>query len=147
MANLKQFAGQTAIYGLSTILSRLLNFILTPIYVRLYSVKVYGIFTYMYSWASMLNAILAFGMETTFFRYLNKYEDRKSQVYGNTFIMVAGVSLCFVLATICWIDDIASWIQGGTTAHADAIRYVKYFVCILAVDALAVIPFATILAV
>lgn len=142
MANLKQFAGHTAIYGLSTILSRLLNFILTPIYVRLYSVKVYGVFTFMYSWASMLNALLAFGMETTFFRYLNKYENKKNQVYSNAFIIVSTMSLLFLLGVVFFVDDIASWMQRSNNYHPDFTRYVKYFIYILVVDALAVIPFA-----
>ena len=141
--NLQRFAGQTAIYGFSTIISRLLNFILTPIYVNLYSVKVYGIFTYMYSWASMANAILAFGMETTFFRYLNKYEDKKDKVYNNTFIAVAAMGIVFLLCTIFFVDTIAAWMQPGKTIYnKDLASYVKYFIFILVIDALAVIPFA-----
>ena len=143
MSTLKRFAGQTAIYGLSTILSRLLNFLLTPIYIRLYNAKVYGIFTYLYSWASMLNAILAFGMETTFFRYLNKYENKKDQVYNNTFLAVATTALLFLLFTIFFADGIASWMQRDHSSyHVDYVRYVKYFIYILVADALAVIPFA-----
>ena len=118
---------------------------LTPIYIRLYNAKVYGIFTYLYSWASMLNAILAFGMETTFFRYLNKYEDKKDQVYNNTFITVATTALLFLLFTIFFADGIASWMQRDHNSyHVDYVRYVKYFIYILVVDALAVIPFAKI---
>ena len=97
----------------------------------------------MYSWASMTNAILAFGMETTFFRYLNKYEDKKDQVYNNTFIAVATTALLFLLFTIFFADGIASWMQRDSSSlHTDYVRYVKYFIYILVVDALAVIPFA-----
>ncbi len=142
MSNLKKFAGQTAIYGVSTIIARLLNFILTPIYVKLYDAKVYGIFTYIYSWASMLNAVLAFGMETTFFRYQNKYENDKDKVYSNTFIAVASAAFLFWLFTIFFVDDIAAWMQHGKDINPDFARYVKYFIYILALDALAVIPFA-----
>lgn len=116
---------------------------LTPIYIRLYNAKVYGIFTYLYSWASMLNAILAFGMETTFFRYLNKYENKKDQVYNNTFLAVATTALLFLLFTIFFADGIASWMQRDHSSyHVDYVRYVKYFIYILVADALAVIPFA-----
>ncbi|MFN8407404.1 MAG: oligosaccharide flippase family protein [Sphingobacteriaceae bacterium] len=144
MSTLKRFAGQTAIYGLSAIFSRLLNFILTPIYVRLYSAKVYGIFTFMYSWASMLNAVLAMGMETTFFRYLNKYQEKKDKVYSNTFMAIVFTACSFLLFTIFFADDIARWMQrdSGGLYHRDYVRYVKYFIYILVVDALAVIPFA-----
>ena len=96
MSTLKKFAGQTAIYGISTVASRVLNFFLTPIYTRVYAPKIYGIFTEMYSYASILNALLSFGMETTFFRYLNKKEGQKENVYNNTFIVVAFVSLLFL---------------------------------------------------
>lgn len=142
MSAIRKFAGQTAIYGLSTIISRLLNFILTPIYVRLYPTKVYGIFTLMYSWVSMLNAILAFGMETTFFRYLNKYEKDKEKIYNNTFITVSSVAFIFLLFTVLFVDDIAAWMQQGEVYNADYAQYVRYFIYILVADAIAVIPFA-----
>ena len=142
MSTIRKFAGQTAIYGVSTIVSRLLNFILTPIYVRIYAVKVYGIFTYMYSWASMLNAILAFGMETTFFRYLNKHENEKSKVYDTTFVAVATTAALFLLFTVFFVDDIATWMQSGKAYNPDYANFVKYFIYILVLDALAVIPFA-----
>ena len=91
----------------------------------------------------MLNAILAFGMETTFFRYLNKYENKKDQVYNNTFLAVATTALLFLLFTIFFADGIASWMQRDHSSyHVDYVRYVKYFIYILVADALAVIPFA-----
>ena len=61
MSTLKKFAGQTLIYGLSTIIARLFNFVLTPIFVKKYPTAVYGIFTTVYAWAAILNAIIAFG--------------------------------------------------------------------------------------
>ncbi len=145
MSTAKKFAGQTAIYGLSTVLSRSLNFILTYLYVKVYPAKVYGIFTNMYSWASMLNAVLSFGMETTFFRYLNKRSDNKDKVYSNSFITVAGISILFLLFTFLFIDGIARWMMGGSGARlADYVSYVKCFIYILIVDAWCVIPFAKI---
>lgn len=142
MSAIKKFAGQTAVYGISTVITRFLNFFLTPIYVGLYSPKVYGIFSLMYSWASMLNALLAFGMETTYFRYLNKYESDRQKVYNNTFFTVLLMALIFMLFTILFVDDIAAWIQKGDQYDPDYALYVKYFIYILVADALAVIPFA-----
>lgn len=75
MSVLKKFLGQTAVYGISTVFSRLFNFILTPLFTRAYPSATYGIFTKMYAYASMINAVLAFGMESTYFRYLNKHDD------------------------------------------------------------------------
>jgi len=142
LSTLKKFAGQTAVYGLSTIISRLLNFILTPIYVNLYPPRVYGIFTTMYAWASMFNAILAFGMETTFFRYINKYEDKK-KVYSTTFFTVLAIALLFLTATSLFIEDVARWMHDeGVTSIEDYQTFIRLFIWILIVDAIAVIPFA-----
>ena len=143
MSTIKKFAGQTAIYGLSTVFSRVLNFFLTKLYISVYPAKVYGVFTTLYAWASMLNAILAFGMETTFFRYLNKFEGKKDKVYSNTFLIIAAISLVFLTFTTLFLDGIASWLQEGKTANMhDYVLFVRYFIYILVVDALAVIPFA-----
>jgi O-antigen/teichoic acid export membrane protein len=142
LSAIKKFAGQTAIYGFSSVVTRFLNFFLTPVYVGLYSPKVYGIFSVMYSWASMLNALLAFGMETTYFRYLNKYENDKQKVYNNTFFTVSMMALVFLLFTFLFVDDIAAWMQRGKVYDPDYARYIKYFIYILVADALAVIPFA-----
>jgi len=142
LSAIKKFAGQTAIYGFTTVITRFLNFFLTPIYVGLYSPKVYGIFSVMYSWASMLNALLAFGMETTYFRYLNKYENDKQKVYNNTFFTVLMLALVFLLFSVLFVNDLAAWMQMGDTFDPDYARYIHYFIYILVLDALAVIPFA-----
>ena len=143
MSTLKKFAGQTAIYGLSTIVARLLNFILTPIYVSVYPAAVYGIFTTLFSYASMINALLAFGMETTFFRFLSKHEDRKAEVYSNSFIVVAVLAITFLIFTVLFSDSIAHYLHNGKIAGIDDyVRFVKYFIYILVADALSVVPFA-----
>jgi O-antigen/teichoic acid export membrane protein len=142
LSAIKKFAGQTAIYGFTTVITRFLNFFLTPIYVGLYAPKVYGIFSVLYSWASMLNALLAFGMETTFFRYLNKYENDKQKVYNNTFFTVLMLALSFLLFSLFFVNDIAAWMQMGDAFDPDYARYINYFIYILVLDALAVIPFA-----
>jgi O-antigen/teichoic acid export membrane protein len=143
LSTLKKFAGQTAIYGVSTVLSRVLNFLLTRLYVNAYPAKIYGIFTYMYGWASMLNALLAFGMETTFFRYLNKEGHDKGKVYNNTFIVISSISIVFLAVALLFSDNIAQWMQGDSnTAQSDYASYVRYFIFILVIDGISVIPFA-----
>lgn len=145
MSVIKKFLGQTAVYGISTVLSRLLNFILTPIYVKVYAPAVYGIFTTMYSYASMINAILAFGMETTYFRYLNKYEDKKQEVYNNTFICIAFIAGLFLISGLVFTDLIAGWINRGTVANLEEYKgFIRLFVWLLFIDAICVIPFAKI---
>ncbi len=144
MSTAKKFAGQTAIYGISTIVSRVLSFILTPIYTIAYAPNVYGIFTTMFSWASMLNPVLAFGMETTFFRYLNKREDEKQTVYNNAFATVITLSTLFLLIAIPLVNNIANEVSIGNSSHEDYVIYVKCFIAVLVLDAFAVIPFAKI---
>ncbi|MDH5828279.1 oligosaccharide flippase family protein [Sphingobacterium sp. SG20118] len=144
MSVFKKFAGQTLIYGLSTIISRLLNFVLTPIFVRKFEASTYGIFTNMYSWAAMINAFLAFGMETTYFRYLQKVKDEdKSKVFNNSFVVTIFTSLIFLITILLFSHDIAIWFA---KENIDSIREYKsyvYFVGLtLVVDALAVVPFA-----
>jgi len=143
LSTAKKFAGQTAVYGLSTIAGRVLSFFLTPIYTRTYSTKVYGIFGNLYSYASMLNALLAFGMETTFFRYLNKRPDDKQLVYNNTFGAILAVCVLFFLCTFPFAHLITTWIRiDSSTPLPDYVLYIKFFIGTLIVDALCVIPFA-----
>jgi O-antigen/teichoic acid export membrane protein len=145
LSTAKKFAGQTAIYGLSTIAGRVLSFFLTPVYTRAYSAKVYGIFGNLYSYASMLNALLAFGMETTFFRYLNKRPNDKQLVYNNAFGAILAIAVLFLLITFPFANFITGWIRiDASTPFAEYILYIKYFIGILIIDALCVIPFAKI---
>ncbi|MBE9585331.1 oligosaccharide flippase family protein [Mucilaginibacter sp. JRF] len=145
MSTAKKFAGQTAVYGLSTIVSRLLNFILTPIYTSTFATNVYGVFTTMFSWAAILNPFLAFGMETTFFRYLNKRKDDKETVYNNAFGTILTLCLLFAVIAIPLIDQIADEVRiGDKILSSDYVLYVKYFIAIVIMDAICVVPFARI---
>jgi O-antigen/teichoic acid export membrane protein len=145
LSTAKKFAGQTAVYGISTIASRVLSFFLTPVYTRAYATGVYGVLTTMFSWVSILNAVMAFGMETTFFRYLNKYENNKRVVYNNAFASVFAITILFLLLTLPFVGHIANFIQvGDKSNHADFVKYIDYFISILVIDAWCVIPFAKI---
>lgn len=143
MSTAKKFAGQTAVYGLSTIAGRVLSFFLTPIYTHAYAAGVYGILTTMFGWVSILNAILSFGMETAFFRYLNKYPENKKRVYNNSFIAVFAVTLFFLLITLPFLNFITGFIKvGELTSHDDFLIFIKIFIAILVIDAWATVPFA-----
>jgi O-antigen/teichoic acid export membrane protein len=145
LSTAKKFAGQTAVYGVSTIASRVLSFFLTPVYTRAYATGVYGVLTTMFSWVSILNAVMAFGMETTFFRYLNKYENNKRVVYNNAFASVFAITILFLVLTLPFVGHIANFIQvGDKSNHADFVKYIDYFISILVIDAWCVIPFAKI---
>ncbi len=93
----------------------------------------------------MLNALLAFGMETTFFRYLNKRPDDKQLVYNNAFGAILSISALFLLLTFPFAGLITSWIRiDPSTPFAEYVLYTKFFIGILIIDALCVIPFAKI---
>jgi O-antigen/teichoic acid export membrane protein len=145
LSTAKKFAGQTAIYGISTIAGRVLSFFLTPVYTRAYAPGTYGILTTMFSYTSILNAVMAFGMETTFFRYLNKYSENRAKVYNNAFASVFSITVIFLVLTLPFINHLATFIQvGKNTSHHDFERFITYFVAILIIDAWCVIPFAKI---
>ncbi len=145
MSTAKKFAGQTAIYGASTIAGRVLNFFLTPVYTRTFATGIYGILSTIFSYAAILNAIMAFGLETTFFRYLNKHADNKKRVYNNAFASVFSITIVFLLVTLPFIGHIANFIQvGKDTSHSEFVTFIDYFIAILVIDAWCVIPFAKI---
>jgi O-antigen/teichoic acid export membrane protein len=133
---LKQLAGQTAVYGLPSILGRILGYFLVPLYTRVLMPGEYGDFSVMYSYAGILIVIVTYGMETAFFRYASKY-DNKPNVYSSTFLSVFATSTLFILLTQCFSSPLASLID-----YADHPEYIRWFGWIIGIDALVSIPFA-----
>ncbi len=132
----RQLAGQTAIYGLPSILGRILGYLLVPIYTRVLSQGAYGDFSVMYSYTGFLIVIVTYGMETAFFRHASKYNNRP-EVYSSTFLSVFATSAVFILLTQCFSHPIASLID-----YPDHPEYVRWFGWIIGIDALVSIPFA-----
>ncbi len=143
MAGVKRFLTDTIIYGLTTIVSRLLNFLLTPIFIgRLKGASAYGVFTNMYASVSMVNAVLAFGMETTFFRYLQKVEPKdKGKVYDQAFFITLCTTFLLAISVYFGQSQIAGWFS-GEPSNVDYQMYVQLLAGTLIADALAVVPFA-----
>jgi O-antigen/teichoic acid export membrane protein len=144
MSAIKKFLGQAAIYGVTTVVSRMFNFILTPFFTAVFQPGVYSIFTKMYASASLVNAILAFGMESTFFRYLNKHEDKKQEVYNNSFLCIAFLASIFLITGLIFARPLALHFATEPGQVADYVKYVQYFIWLLFIDAICVIPFAKI---
>ena len=128
---------QTAIYGLSSIVGRLLNFLLVPLYVSLFSTYEYGKVTDLYAVAVFMAIILTYGMETAFFRHVEKSGNRK-KVLDTSFISILVTSALFLLLVILYLDGIAS-----TLRYEGNPEYLLWFAGILVLDALAAIPFAS----
>ena len=142
MSGIRKFARDTMIYGATTILSRLLNFVLTPFFVHKFAVSVYGALTKMYAYASMVNALLAFGMETTYFRYLQKVEGEQQKVFDSSFFITLITALLFLGSVFTFTSPIALWLNESGGQTAEYVIFVKFFAGILAADAVAVVPFA-----
>ena len=138
MANpLKQLAGQTMIYGLSTILARIINFLFVPIYTRLLSPESYGVVTEFMAYIAVLQVMLVLGLETGCFRFANKEGVDTKKVYSSAFVTVFGVSAAFLALMIAFASPIASALGYG--GYESCIMYMGG---ILALDAVTAILFA-----
>ncbi|MFC2102151.1 lipopolysaccharide biosynthesis protein [Bacteroidota bacterium] len=136
MNSIKRLAGQTAIYGLPFIVSRILFYLLVPLYTRLFLPGEYGTVSVFYSYTALLLVILTYGMETAFFRY-NQEESDKNKVFSTSFLSIVISTLLFLALTIGFSGSIASWIQ-----YPDNQIYVVWFALIIGFDILTTIPFA-----
>jgi len=97
-SSIKNLAGQTAVYGLSSIVGRIFNYLLVPLYTRVFSTEQYGVVTEMYAYVAFLIIVLTYGMETAFFRFSSEAKN-KNPVYGTTLISILTTSAIFILVT------------------------------------------------
>lgn len=139
MANLKSLAKDTAIYGMSSIIGRFLNYLLVPLYTAKISAASggYGVITNMYAYTALLMVILTYGMETTFFRFANKEGENAQRVYATTLAMVGTTSLLFVALVFLFLSPLS-----GLMGYADHPSYVWVMFTTVAIDAFQCIPFA-----
>ena len=138
MAEMKNLAKQTAIYGVSSILGRFLNWCLAPMYTYVLADQAeYGIYTNIYAWVALLLVILTYGMETGLFRFMNKSDENPKDVYSSILCCVGGTSLLFSLLIVCLSGNVSAFLNYGN--HAD---YVAIMGVIVAVDAFCCIPMA-----
>lgn len=139
MAEIKRLAKDTAIYGLSSIIGRILNWLLVPMYTRvLTDTSEYGIVTELYAWTAFLLTLLTYGMETGFFRFVNKKEEKEPmRVYGTILRSLAITSSLFFLLILCFLTPISDALN-----YADHPEYIGMMVGIVALDAFCCLPFA-----
>ena len=138
MANpLKQLAGQTVIYGMSTILARIINFLFVPIYTRLLTPESYGVVTEFMAYIAVLQVVLVLGLETGCFRFANKEGVDPRKVYSNAFVTVFCISATFLALMIAFAGPIASVL--GYAGYESCIMYMGG---ILALDSVTAILFA-----
>jgi O-antigen/teichoic acid export membrane protein len=132
---LKKLASQTAIYGLSSVLGRLLNYLLVPLYTRYFLPAEYGVVTELYAYVAFLVVMLTYGMETAFFRFSKKEESTK--VYSTTLISLLISSVVFVGLIFLNSSAISQWL-----GYANHPEYIQFFALIIGMDAVASISFA-----
>ena len=139
MGKLQTIAKDTAIYGLSSIIGRFLNYLLVPLYTAQLSAASggYGVITNMYAYVALILVILTFGMETTYFRFTNKTHTDSQVVYSTTLISVGTVSALFAALVIIFINPISSLMGYG-----DHPEWVWVMALTVAIDAFLCIPFA-----
>lgn len=136
MAGIKSLAKETAVYGLSSIVGRFLNWCLVPLYVYLFPTEEYGIVSYLYSFTAVMLVILNYGMETGFFRFANKEPD-PDKVYATSLTSVGTTSLLFIILLTLFLSPVSELIL--LPHHS---LYVWLLGVTVAVDAFSNIPFA-----
>lgn len=137
MSLLRLLASQTAIYGLSSILGRFLNYLLVPLYTYTFSAEAYGVVSEFYAYAGFLAVVLVFGLETGYFRFRQQRGQDAKAVYGSSLAFLVVTSCLFFAAVLYWRQELASWLH-----HADHPEYLVWFAGILAMDTVSALPFA-----
>ena len=138
MANLKSLAKDTAIYGLSSIVGRFLNYLLVPLYTH-YMPKEsgdYGISTNVYAYTALILVLLTFGMETTLFRFANDEKAKPDTVFSTAFATVGSLTVVFLLLVFGFITPISS-----ALGYAEHPEYLTMMAVVVALDAVQAIPF------
>ena len=139
MANneVKKLAGQTVIYGGSTVLARLLNYLLVPLHTYIFqNASDYGVVGELYAWTSLFIVILTYGMETAFFKF-SQDENIKDRVYTTVVASLLCTSTLFIVLCSWFSQPIADWLK-----YPNHPEYVRWFAVIIGVDALTSIFFA-----
>lgn len=139
MAGLKSLAKDTAIYGLSSIVGRFLNYLLVPLYTAVIPAATggYGVVSNVYAYTALILVFLTFGMETGFFRFANKTDEDPKKVYANALIFVGGLSLLFVVLCLAFLRPISMLLE-----YPDHPDYIAMMVLVVALDSFQCIPFA-----
>ena len=142
MGKLKKLVGDTAIYGLSSIIGRFLNYLLVPLYTYKIAAESggYGVVTNIYAYTALILVVLTFGMETTFFRFANKEGVNPQKAFSTSLFSVGGVSLLFVL--LCTVFTVVFPVLPNALGYANHPEYIEMMAIVVAIDAFQAILFA-----
>ena len=138
MAGLKTLAKDTALYGLSSILGRFLNWLLVPLYLAKTNANEYGQVTQIYAWVGFLLVLLTYGLETGFFRFANKSDDSDPiLVYSTCLTSLWTTTIAFVALILVFLDPISSWM-----GYSGSSSYISMMIIVLGLDVICSLPFA-----
>lgn len=139
MAGLKSLAKDTAIYGMSSIVGRFLNYLLVPLYTAVIPSATggYGVVSNVYAYTALILVLLTFGMETGFFRFANKQGEDAGKVYANSLIFIGGLSLLFVVLCMIFLQPISNLLE-----YPDHTDYIAMMILVVALDSFQCILFA-----
>lgn len=137
MNPLKRLASQTAVYGLPSIVGRLLNYLLVPLHTGVFALGSYGVITEFYSYVSFLVIFLTYGMETAYFRFFSKDHPDKQKVYSTVMISLALSSGIFIGIACFFSPNIAAFLK-----YPENEEYIIWFAFIVGLDAISSIPLA-----
>ena len=135
MSDIKKLAGQTAVYGIPTIIGRFLNYFLVPLYTYNIAASDYGMVSELYAYVAFLMIILTYGMETAFFRY--SQEEDANKVFNTAMLSLLSSTFVFLLITFICLKPITNALE-----YQGHPSYIVLFLLILAVDTLKAIPYA-----
>ena len=138
MGKLQSLAKDTAIYGLSSIIGRFLNYLLVPLYTAKMSVESgnYGVVTNIYAWTAILLVLLTFGFETTFFRFASKEKNEVRKVFSMSMQVIGAICAVFLLLVFIFLPSIADALGYGMNPE-----FIGMMAVVVALDALQSIPF------
>lgn len=137
MSSLKKLLGQTALYGLSSIVGRALNFLLVPFYTSVLTIHDFGIMTDVYVYMAFLNIVYLFGMETTYFRFANESDEKTAFNHAFSWILVIGSIFSF--SFIAFSQKIATSLSYPNQSH-----FIIFLSLILLIDSISAIPLSLI---
>lgn len=137
MSKLRGLAGDTLLYGVGTIVPRMMNFLLVWLHTRIFAPADYGAITQLYAFVGFLNVVYTFGMETAFFRFATKSGADPDKVFNLCQTVIVGISAVLTICFIIFSSPLAS--AAGVGAHAN---YIVWLALVMFIDASVAIPFA-----
>jgi len=132
---LRKLASQTAVYGLSSVLGRTLNYLLVPLYTSVFAPGEYGIVTELYAYVAFLNILYIYGLETAYFRFVSKSDPQNTFNIAFTSILVTSIAFSGIIFYLS--EEIAQILQ-----YPEKRNFIRWMALILSIDAIVAIPFA-----